>query len=68
MLSNPSLHAFTGVAELKREQRTANAAEPLRLHAFTGVAELKPNVNLARKVYSALSPRLHRRGRIEAWR
>ena len=36
-----ALHAFTGVAELKRHPQFADDFVSRRLHAFTGVAELK---------------------------
>ena len=61
------LHAFTGVAELKRRRLGLLLRRVVaRLHAFTGVAELKLGRGHAHAGRVAASPRLHRRGRIEA--
>ena len=61
------LHAFTGVAELKPSPgRAAPSPASTRLHAFTGVAELKRASPSFVRPKLPPSPRLHRRGRIEA--
>ncbi len=62
------LHGFTAVAELKRQLLRPRRCGQTHLHGFTAVAELKLIQLSTPPVEVALfaSPRLHRRGRIEA--
>ncbi len=60
------LHAFTGVAQLKRYHQPCCSHAGANLHAFTGVAQLKHPMFCVCISRQCPSPRLHRRGPIEA--
>ncbi len=62
------LHALTGVAQLKPTCIGKGVAIEPYLHAFTGVAQLKHWVSNGDCTIIDRSPRLHRRGPIEALR
>ena|ERR1700722_12700742 len=60
------LHGFNAVAELKAVwQAQESAGRGVVLHGFNAVAELKGLVNVPVSDFTAGSPRLQRRGRIE---
>ena len=65
--SSEGLHGFTAVAELKQLcMGDAHGGRRCGLHGFTAVAELKLREELLWLKEAVASPRLHRRGRIEA--
>jgi len=61
-----SLHGFTAVAPLKQSMGAAEDMGAQRLHGFTAVAPLKRHRDLDDATRQGTSPRLHRRGPIEA--
>ena len=61
-------HGFTAVAELKRDARRLRGMARAGFHGFTAVAELKRRNLRGSRKFRTVFPRLHRRGRIEAWR
>ena len=60
------LHGFIAVAQLKHYPDLANAEPWTRLHGFIAVAQLKPTRRVVILHSPHQSPRLHRRGPIEA--
>jgi len=62
------LHGIIAVAELKHRRRCRSVTEPgAGLHGIIAVAELKQKIaTMAATMTSEMSPRHHRRGRIEA--
>src|SRR5436305_1792482 len=60
------LRGFTAAAELKPEARPGLARLAFSLRGFTAAAELKPACQITAQLLAERSPRLHRRGRIEA--